>query len=69
MRLPENKGKKLSEVDFEKYPLNIGMTIEPCGGLMDKPGLGPKEVIIEEIYEELGFRAKPENLEFIQTFT
>jgi 8-oxo-dGTP pyrophosphatase MutT (NUDIX family) len=69
MRLPENQGRKLDEVDFSKYPLSLGTTLELCGGLMDKPNLTPKEIAIEEAYEELGFRPKPENLEFIQDLT
>ncbi|KAI6176967.1 Uridine diphosphate glucose pyrophosphatase [Aphelenchoides bicaudatus] len=69
MRLQENRDKQLEEVDFEKYPLSHGTTLELCGGLMDKPGLSPKELAIEECYEELGFRPKAENVEFIQALT
>lgn len=36
---------------------------------MDKPNLSPKEVAIEEVYEELGYRVDPGNIEFIQTVT
>lgn len=69
MRLPENKGKAMSEIDYEKYPLTHGMTLELCGGLMDKPNLSEKEIAIEEIYEELGFRPSADKLEYIQPLT
>jgi 8-oxo-dGTP pyrophosphatase MutT (NUDIX family) len=69
MRLPENQDKKPEEISFDKYPLSLGTTLELCGGLLDKPSLTPKEVAVEEIYEELGFRVKPENLAFIQELT
>ena len=51
MRLPENQGKEPTELDVAKYPLELGVTIELCGGLCDKPGLSPHEIIKEEIYE------------------
>lgn len=28
MRLPENQGKRMNEIEFEKYSLSHGMTLE-----------------------------------------
>ncbi|KAE9555603.1 hypothetical protein FO519_001181 [Halicephalobus sp. NKZ332] len=64
--LPENEGKKVEDIKFENYPLNIGETIELCAGLMDKPNLGPLETVQEEILEECGYKVEKEKIKFIR---
>ena len=45
-----------------------GMTIELCAGLLDKEGLSPEEVAVEEIEEECGYRIQKSLLRRITSF-
>lgn len=54
--LPENVGKSVNDIDFSKYEINLGKTIELCAGLMDKPNRSPLETIHEELIEEIGYK-------------
>ena len=45
-----------------------GMTVELCAGLLDKEGLSPEEIAIEEIEEECGYRVPKEALRKITSF-
>ena len=44
------------------------MTIELCAGLLDKEGLSPEEVAVEEIEEECGYRIQKSLLRRITSF-
>jgi len=45
-----------------------GFTFELCAGLMDKPGLSPKEVAREEILEECGYEVPLDGIEKVATY-
>ncbi|CAD5214972.1 unnamed protein product [Bursaphelenchus okinawaensis] len=65
LRLPENKGKSLKDVDFTTYDMAIGESIELCAGIVDKP-LSLEEIAMEEVLEECGY--KVEDLELVKSF-
>uniref|UniRef100_A0A914YBV7 Uridine diphosphate glucose pyrophosphatase NUDT14 n=1 Tax=Panagrolaimus superbus TaxID=310955 RepID=A0A914YBV7_9BILA len=66
--LPENVGKTIHEIDWSKYPVSLGETIELCAGLMDKPNKNPLQTIREEIIEECGFNVAEENIKLIKRY-
>jgi len=45
-----------------------GMTVELCAGLLDKEGLPPEAVAVEEIEEECGYRVPSDALRKITSF-
>uniref|UniRef100_A0A0K0DC99 Nudix hydrolase domain-containing protein n=1 Tax=Angiostrongylus cantonensis TaxID=6313 RepID=A0A0K0DC99_ANGCA len=51
LRLPENFGKQLKEIDWSKYDASEGYTLELCAGLIDKD-LPTIDIMKEEIEEE-----------------
>lgn len=54
-------------IDTEKYPAELGITLEFCGGLMDKniPG---HEIAAEEVLEECGYKIDGDKLEKVATY-
>uniref|UniRef100_A0A0N5AK28 Nudix hydrolase domain-containing protein n=1 Tax=Syphacia muris TaxID=451379 RepID=A0A0N5AK28_9BILA len=62
--MPENAGKLCNEICWSKYPISIGMTIELCAGLIDKPNLSDARHMVEEIEEECGYSVKEFDLQF-----
>lgn len=48
-------GGTIENLDLEKFPPKLGVTLELCGGMVDKEGLLPAEIAREEILEECGF--------------
>jgi len=54
--MQENAGKSLADVDWAAYPIELGNTLELCGGIMDKDGKSEEETAREEIEEECGYR-------------
>uniref|UniRef100_A0AC35FB58 Nudix hydrolase domain-containing protein n=1 Tax=Panagrolaimus sp. PS1159 TaxID=55785 RepID=A0AC35FB58_9BILA len=65
-QLPENAGKTIHEIDFSKYPVSFGETIELCAGLMDKPTKNALQTIREEINEEVGYNVAEEKIQLIK---
>lgn len=61
---PEASGK----LDLEKYPLDLGITLELCGGRVDKENKSVPEIAREEILEECGYDVPLSALREIQTY-
>lgn len=59
--IPEEDRKIGTEIDVEKYPANIGITIELCAGIVDKQ-LSDAEIAKEEILEECGYEVPVSSL-------
>ncbi|EJW78408.1 hypothetical protein WUBG_10682 [Wuchereria bancrofti] len=55
-RLDENVNKKWNEINWSKYPISMGETIELCAGLIDKSNISWRKHIQEEINEECGYK-------------
>ncbi|KAE9416699.1 hypothetical protein Angca_004305, partial [Angiostrongylus cantonensis] len=68
LRLPENFGKQLKEIDWSKYDASEGYTLELCAGLIDKD-LPTIDIMKEEIEEECGYTIKHNNIHLIATFS
>ncbi|XP_056641699.1 uridine diphosphate glucose pyrophosphatase NUDT14-like [Diorhabda sublineata] len=56
--------ERYSEVDTNKYPVKLGVTIEFCAGLEDKH-MTSEEIAREEILEECGYEVTVDQLEKI----
>lgn len=52
--IPEEDRKIGEEIDVEKYPAELGITIEVCAGIVDKK-MSEAEIAKEEILEECGY--------------
>ncbi|KAJ8972289.1 hypothetical protein NQ314_000247 [Rhamnusium bicolor] len=65
--IPEEDRKIESEINVEKYPPEIGITIELCAGIVDKK-LPLPEIAKEEILEECGYDVPIHNLEKIGSY-
>ncbi|CAB0031989.1 unnamed protein product [Trichogramma brassicae] len=61
-----NRMPKGAEVDFEKYPAKLGVTIELCGGTVDK-NKTLAEIAQDELKEECGYEAPLSAFEYITT--
>ena len=55
------------QVDTEKYPGRLGLTLELCAGIVDKE-LSLEETAREEVREECGYLLPPGRLTRIVTF-
>uniref|UniRef100_A0A0A9WPK9 Uridine diphosphate glucose pyrophosphatase NUDT14 n=1 Tax=Lygus hesperus TaxID=30085 RepID=A0A0A9WPK9_LYGHE len=44
-----------AEIDTKLYPPSLGVTLEFCGGIVDKPSKTLEEICAEEILEETGY--------------
>ncbi|KAF5279550.1 hypothetical protein FQR65_LT03372 [Abscondita terminalis] len=53
---------RTEEIDVSKYPVELGVTIEFCAGIVDK-NLPIVEIAREEILEECGYKVDGESLE------
>jgi len=47
---------------------NLGYTIELCAGIIDKEGKDAKEIAMEEVEEETGYKVHLDSLKFISSF-
>ncbi|XP_075222941.1 uridine diphosphate glucose pyrophosphatase NUDT14-like [Lycorma delicatula] len=56
-----------ANIDTLKYPAELGLTLEFCAGIVDKPK-SLKEIAQEEIMEECGYKVPLENIHKIVTF-
>ena len=55
------------QVDTDKFPGSLGLTLELCAGIVDKE-LSLQEIAVEEVREECGYQVSPGNLTKIVTF-
>uniref|UniRef100_A0A914UKE2 Nudix hydrolase domain-containing protein n=1 Tax=Plectus sambesii TaxID=2011161 RepID=A0A914UKE2_9BILA len=60
-------GKLASEIDWSKYPSELGVTHELCAGIVDK-SKSLVEIMHEEILEECGYNCPLENICKITSF-
>lgn len=66
--MKENYGKSLNSIEWSKYSISIGETLELCSGLIDKPDKSPIQIAKEEILEECGFNVEIEDIYFIKKY-
>ncbi|KHN71457.1 Uridine diphosphate glucose pyrophosphatase [Toxocara canis] len=66
--MAENQGKEDADIDWSKYPISIGETIELCAGLIDKPNLSELAHMREEIIEECGYDVKECDITLLKKF-
>ena len=55
------------QVDTDKFPGSLGLTLELCAGIVDKK-LSLEEIAVEEVKEECGYQVSPGKLTKIVTF-
>lgn len=60
-------GKLPSEIDWNKYPSDLGVTHELCAGIVDK-NLSLVEIMHEEILEECGYDCPVDKISKITSF-
>lgn len=60
-------GDSVEQIDLEKYPPKIGVTVELCAGIVDKD-LSLVEIAREEVLEECGYDVPVERIEEIMTY-
>lgn len=60
-------GDSIENIDLEKYPPKIGVTLELCAGIVDKD-LPLVEIAREEVLEECGYDVPVERMEEIMTY-
>ncbi|KAG5869557.1 hypothetical protein JTB14_002302 [Gonioctena quinquepunctata] len=65
--IPEEERKVDNEIDVDKYPPEIGITIELCAGIIDK-NKSVLEIAKEEILEECGYDVPLGSLEKIGSY-
>uniref|UniRef100_A0A1B0FCU4 Uridine diphosphate glucose pyrophosphatase NUDT14 n=1 Tax=Glossina morsitans morsitans TaxID=37546 RepID=A0A1B0FCU4_GLOMM len=54
-------------IDLDKFPITIGITIEMCAGIVDK-SKSSREIAREEILEECGYDVPTERLEEVFSY-
>ncbi len=52
-------------IDCKKYPVDLGITLEFCAGIIDK-NKTPEEIAVEEVMEETGYEISADKLEKIR---
>nr|CAD2165355.1 unnamed protein product [Meloidogyne enterolobii] len=65
---PENVEKSLNEIEWSKYPIELGETLELCAGLIDKPGTSTLDHIHQEIMEECGYNVPTDLIQPIKRY-
>uniref|UniRef100_A0A0V0GD76 Uridine diphosphate glucose pyrophosphatase NUDT14 n=1 Tax=Triatoma dimidiata TaxID=72491 RepID=A0A0V0GD76_TRIDM len=61
------KEERLNEIDTNKYPSSLGMTIEFCSGIVDKKE-SLRKIAVDEIKEETGYVVDEVSLREVQSF-
>lgn len=56
-----------NNIDYEKYPPSIGVTVELCGGKVDKQK-SVKEIAQEDVLEECGYNVPLEKIEVVLVY-
>lgn len=59
--------ERVDTIDVNKYPAELGVTIELCAGIIDK-NLTPIEIAREEVLEECGYDVDISNLHHIASY-
>lgn len=54
-------------IDMEKFPASLGVTLELCAGIVDK-NKSMNEIAKEEVLEECGYDVSLENLHEVLTY-
>ncbi|XP_036323934.1 uridine diphosphate glucose pyrophosphatase NUDT14-like [Rhagoletis pomonella] len=62
-----SSGYDVAELDLQKFPPNIGITLELCAGIVDKNKSWP-EIAREEVLEECGYDVPVERIEEVMTY-
>lgn len=62
-----SSGDSIENIDLEKYPPKIGVTLELCAGIVDK-NLSLVEIAREEVLEECGYDVPIDRIEEIMTY-
>ncbi|XP_063697003.1 uridine diphosphate glucose pyrophosphatase NUDT14-like isoform X3 [Culicoides brevitarsis] len=57
-----------NNIDYKKYPPSIGVTVELCAGIIDKPEKSVKEIAQEEILEECGYNVPLDKIEEVLVY-
>lgn len=65
--IPEEDRAVGKEIDVQKYPPHLGITLEVCGGIVDKH-LSVAEIAKEEILEECGYEVPLTSLQKISSY-
>lgn len=60
-------GGNIENVDLNKYPPSLGVTLELCAGIVDKDKSW-SEIAREEILEECGYDVPVERVEEVMTY-
>lgn len=63
-----SSGGSIQNPDPVKYPPKLGVTLELCGGMIDKTNFSPAQIAREELREECGFDVPVGRLKQIFTF-
>lgn len=63
-----SSGGSIENLDLVKFPPKIGVTLELCGGMVDKKNLSAAEIAREEVLEECGFDIPVNRLKQIFNF-
>lgn len=63
--IPDDDRKDI--VDTNKYPAELGITLELCAGIVDKD-LTLEEIAAEEVLEECGYKIDPSILERVSSY-
>ncbi|GMT24817.1 hypothetical protein PFISCL1PPCAC_16114, partial [Pristionchus fissidentatus] len=67
LKMAENRGKSVHDVDWSKYDRELGYTRELCAGLVDKD-IPLIDIAREEIEEECGYNVGNEHIQWISSF-
>uniref|UniRef100_A0A915PM68 Uridine diphosphate glucose pyrophosphatase NUDT14 n=1 Tax=Setaria digitata TaxID=48799 RepID=A0A915PM68_9BILA len=67
-KMDENMNRKWNEINWLKYPISMGETIELCAGIVDKPNSSTRRHMQEEILEECGYKVNEMDIQSIKTF-
>lgn len=61
------EGTNPTTIDLEKYPPQLGITVELCAGIVDKTK-PLVEIAREEILEEVGYNVPVDRIETVLTY-
>uniref|UniRef100_A0A023F7I3 Uridine diphosphate glucose pyrophosphatase NUDT14 n=1 Tax=Triatoma infestans TaxID=30076 RepID=A0A023F7I3_TRIIF len=61
------KAERVNEIDTNKYPSSLGMTVEFCSGIVDKKE-SLRKIAVDEIREETGYVVNEASLREVQSF-
>jgi len=56
------------EIDWSKVPPSLGVTIELCAGILDKPDLSAQEIAKQEVLEECGYDVPLDKFQYVISY-